>query len=320
MVSRRTLRVVLMIVLAVAYGRAATATPVVYSGGHGDIRANWNPAESPTVFTLVLHADKGAIVNGAPLATVTDYAPGAAVFRIPATANLGRIHNPTGFWSGNTSPPNNGYNFATGTYAYTGAAVGDPLWVISTNSIDAAHYGTPWIGLGAEPTGGSSGGNPWVTNLIYFRLTSFSFDGSGHGTTGGNFSASTATGARRWDTADGSFANDSFSVGAGSHIHPRLYFTEPGLYSVGITVTGTHVTYGEVSGSGTFTFEVVPEPGAATLVAVGLLAGAIGLGGRRRSRRCRKYGAGSSFTMPPNPRLDEKIALGMLMQLRCNKF
>jgi surface-anchored protein len=288
MVSRRNVCIGLIVMLAVACGPAATATPVVYSSGHGDIRADWNPAVNPTVFTLVLHADAGAIIDGAPLATVTNYAPGDALFRIPATANLGRVDNPTGFWSGNTSPPNNGYNFATSTYDYTGTGVGDPLWVISNNSIDAAHYGTPWIGLGAEPTGGSVGGNPWVTNLIYFRLTSFSFDGSEYGTTGGNFSASTGSGSRRWDTADGSFANDSFSVGAGSHTHPRLYFTEPGLYSVGITVTGTHVTYGEVSGTGTFTFEVVPEPAGLTLVLGGLLAGAIGLAGRQRSRMCRK--------------------------------
>lgn len=256
----------------------ALADPLIYSGGHGDIRANWNPATSPNLFTLVLHAEAGAIMDGIPLAATTDYAANAFVFQVPATANLGRIQNTTAFWGGNTSPPNNGYNFSTSVYDYTGTAVGDPLWVLSSNQADTIHYGTPWIGLGAEPTGATG----WSGNLIYFRLTSFSFDGSAYGSSGGQFSASTPSGSRRWDTADGSFANDSYSVGAGSHTHPRFYFTEPGTYSVGITVTGTHTTFGVVSGTEVFTFQVVPEPGSCVLAIAGCLAAAGGMLRRRR--------------------------------------
>lgn len=254
----------------------ALATPLIYSGGHADIRANWNPTTSPNVFALVLHAERGAIMNGVPLAATTDYAANAFVFLVPATADLGRIQNTTAFWGGNTSPPNNGYNFSTSTYDYTGTGVGEPLWVLSSNQADTIHYGTPWIGLGAEPTGATG----WSGNLIYFRLTSFAFDGSAYGTSGGQFSASTGTGSRRWDTADGSFTNDSYSVGAGSHTHPRFYFTEPGTYSVGITVTGTHTTYGAVSGTEVFTFQVVPEPGSCGLAIAAAAAGALRL--RRR--------------------------------------
>lgn len=262
----------------------ALATPLIYSGGHGDIRANWNPAASPNLFTLVLHADRGAIINGVALTGTAQYAANAFVFQVPATANLGRIQNTTAFWGGNTSPPNNGYNFSTLTYDYVGTPVGDPLWVLSSNQADTVHYGTPWIGLGAEPTGATG----WSGNLIYFRLTSFSFDGSAYGSSGGQFSASTPSGSRRWDTADGSFANDSYSVGAGSHTHPRFYFTEPGSYSVGITVTGTHTTYGVVSGTEVFTFQVVPEPGSCSLAIAGCLAVAGGLLRRRVPPLCRR--------------------------------
>lgn len=271
-------------ILALICGLVANstlATPLIYSGGHGDIRANWNPAANPNLFTLVLHADRGAIMNGVPLAATTDYAANAFVFLVPATADLGRIHNPTAFWGGNTSPPNNGYNFSTSTYNYLGTAVGNPLWVLSSNNADNVHYGTPWIGFGAEPTGATG----WNPSQIFFRLTSFAFDGSAYGTTGGQFSASTPTGTRRWDTADGSLANDSYQVGAGTHTHPRFYFTEPGTYSVGITVTGTHTTFGVVSGTEVFTFQVVPEPGSLSLAIAGCLALA---GGALRRRRTRK--------------------------------
>lgn len=262
-------------------GDSAFATPVTYSGGHGDIRANWDPATAPNLFTVVLHADAGAIMDGTPLTAAADYAGNAFVFQVPTTANLGRIQNTTAFWGGNTSPPNNGYNFSTSTYDYLGTAVGNPLWVLSSNQVDTVHYGTPWIGFGAEPTGATG----WVGNLIYFRLTSFSFDGTAYGTSGGQFSASTGTGSRRWDTADGSFVNDSYSVGAGTHTHPRFYFTQPGTYSVGITVTGTHTTYGAVSGTDTFTFQIVPEPGSCGLAVVGCLAVAGGALLRQRMRK-----------------------------------
>lgn len=274
-----TLAAILALICGLLAG-PALATPLIYSGGHGDIRANWNPATSPNLFSLVLRADPGAIIDGTPLTAAAEYAADSFVFRVPATANLGRIQNTTAFWGGNTSPPNSGYNFSTSTYNYLGTAVGNPLWVLSSNSADAAHYGTPWIGFGAEPTGLTG----WVGNLITFRLTSFAFDGSAYGATGGQFSLSTPTGSRRWNTADGSFANDSYSVGAGLHDHPRLYFTEPGSYSVGITATGTHTTYGVVSGTEVFTFQVVPEPGSCSLAIVGGLAVAGGLLRRRVPR------------------------------------
>jgi surface-anchored protein len=276
---------IIIVILALIYGILAApafATPIVYSGGHADIRANWNPATNPNLFTVALHADAGAIMDGTPLSAATEYAGNAFVFRVPAAANLGRIQNTTAFWGGNTSPPNSGYNFSTSTYDYTGAAVGDSLWVLSSNPADTNHYGTPWIGLGAEPTGATG----W-SSQIFFRLTSFAFDGSAYGSAGGQFSASTPSGSRRWDTVDGSFANDSYSVGPGSHAHPRFYFTEPGTYTVGITVTGTHTTFGSVSGTEVFTFQVVPEPGSCSLAILGIGGAAAGLLRRRISKKHR---------------------------------
>ena len=279
LVNMRNIAVILGLICGVL-AAPVFATPIVYSGGHADIRANWNPATNPNLFTVVLRADAGAIMNGTPLSAAADYAGNAFVFQVPASANLGRIQNTTAFWGGNTSPPNNGYNFSTSTYDYTGAAVGDSLWVLSSNQVDTIHYGTPWIGFGAEPAGVTG----W-SSQIFFRLTSFAFDGSAYGATGGQFSASTPSGSRRWDTADGSFANDSYSVGPGSHTHPRFYFTEPGTYTVGITVTGTHTTHGAVSGTEVFTFQVVPEPGACGLAMLGIGGAAAGLLRRRISQK-----------------------------------
>ena len=59
---------------------------------------------------------------------------------------------------------------------------------------------------------------------------------------------------------------------AGVHDHYNVAFTKAGLWEVGITVSGTHVTDGVVSDSGTFRFNVVPEPSTALLGGLGLLA------------------------------------------------
>lgn len=49
-------------------------------------------------------------------------------------------------------------------------------------------------------------------------------------------------------------------------------FTEKGIYELEFAISGTHVDDGLQSGSGVYTFEVIPEPSALLLGALGGLA------------------------------------------------
>ena len=64
---------------------------------------------------------------------------------------------------------------------------------------------------------------------------------------------------------------DSFSVPSGGHVHRTLFFTEPGIYQVGIQAAGLNGAT-QVSGSGVYTFQVVPEPSSLVLAALAAAA------------------------------------------------
>ncbi len=73
-------------------------------------------------------------------------------------------------------------------------------------------------------------------------------------------------------------AGNSRSFPAGSHIHFNWGFSAPGSYQLEFAISGEHVEDGIQSASGVFNFDVVPEPSAALLGALG----AVGLLRRRR--------------------------------------
>lgn len=92
---------------------------------------------------------------------------------------------------------------------------------------------------------------------------------------------------RIMDTADGSFANDSFTFPAGTHGHYNFAFTEPGFYTLTIGVSGQRTAAyggGTVSTQSDFHFQVVPEPSTIALLCTAVTA-AVVLAGRRRNRR-----------------------------------
>jgi surface-anchored protein len=78
------------------------------------------------------------------------------------------------------------------------------------------------------------------------------------------------------NSGDGTAAGDSIALTAGGHRHVNWAFTAPGVYQVAFEGSGT-LADGNVftsSGDVTYTFAVtaVPEPGAASLLALGGLA------------------------------------------------
>ena len=89
---------------------------------------------------------------------------------------------------------------------------------------------------------------------------------------------------QEWVLSDGqtNFTGDSFSVSANGHTHRTVFFTEPGLYQVGIQAAGLNGGT-SVSGSAVYSFQVVPEP--SSLALAGLGAAALAVAARRRCRR-----------------------------------
>jgi surface-anchored protein len=261
--------IALPLCLALAFATTCSARAEVWSAGHGDIGVAYDPLD-PTAFEMEVHAEQGATIDGVVISDQNGQAfePGDVTIRVPTTANLGRADNPTGFWTG---LPGNGYNFTGSQYDALGVPVGSPLWVLSPTGADADHYGTPFLGWATEEGfTGESFGN------ITFTPTSFTAPAGG---TMAVYEGST----QLWVLEDGdtSFTGDSFSVPAEGHVHRTVFFTEPGIYQVGIQAAGLNGAT-QVSGSGVYTFQVVPEPSTLALAA---LAAAAALPLARRLRR-----------------------------------
>lgn len=249
---------------------AGSARAEVWTAGHGDIGVAYDPLD-PTAFEMELHAEQGAVIDGVAITNPAGqaYEPADVTIRVPTTANLQRINNPTGFWSG---LPNNGYDFTGTAYNALGVAAGSNLWVLSFDAADAAHYGTPFLGWATEEGfAGENFGN------ITFTPTSFTAPAGG---TMAIYNGST----QEWvmQAGDTTFVGDSFSVPAEDHVHRTVFFTEPGIYQVGIQAAGLNGAT-QVSGSGVYTFQVVPEPATLTLAALAAAA-AVPLARRLRRR------------------------------------
>lgn len=83
------------------------------------------------------------------------------------------------------------------------------------------------------------------------------------------------------DNPASTFGSNSFGLLPGDHQHFTFGFTTPGHYEFEFTWTGTHVTDGEITTSGSFGFDVVPEPTTSGLLLIGITV--VAAARRRRS-------------------------------------
>lgn len=223
--------------LALSLGADAAVT---YSSGHGDIGLEYGGAG-----TLALHAHlhAGAVVDGVPLIADNEYEPEDIVFQVSASA-LSAISDPA-------------------LVAGTGVLIGNSVWTLP----EVDNPLLPFLGFGVEELDPAD----WTTNLSYTLASIMSPSGTGHfsvyqsdGLGGYNFLMSTALG--------GITSGDKVEMVAGSHDHFNFAFSEAGTWTVNFSASGTHITDGlQTSAPQSFTFNVIPEPSRAILMAFGFM-------------------------------------------------
>ncbi len=214
----------------------------IYSGGHGDIGLAYEDGQLIPHW----HLDNGAIVDGEPLPDSGgeghEYAPGDLIAQVSSLRNS-----------------------ASNSSTYLGVSTGTPIYVAGLLAFQ------PYLGFGTEEL------NPleW-TGDITVTLTGFTTPDGGEfalyttNTAGTNtvditLSSYDPSSANSWGLGD-----NIFGIGVGGHDHYQFGFTTPGEYSLTLQFSGLHNTDGLVTSSGTFNFNVVPEPSTYALLALGL--------------------------------------------------
>lgn len=145
-----------------------------------------------------------------------------------------------------------------GAAAALGVADGSTIWVCGK----AAYQ--PNLGFGAEELVPSD----WVGGSITLTLTAWS--GPGNVAIFSTNMSNTAVVDTIFSTynAAATLDGNTLEMFAGDHLHYTFAFTEVGAYSLEFTWSGTHVTDGVQTKSGTFGFNAVPEPSTNALFIV----------------------------------------------------
>ena len=226
----------------------------LYSADHGDIGIAYEDEGDGPEFFLHYHLGENAILDGSPVGNAPDgeeFEPGDITTVVPASTQA---------TMGSTTVLNTG----------TGVADGSPIWILPQGD----NPGVPFLGIAAEELDASlfPGG-------VTFSLGSVtSPSGSGHFSLWQQSGISTPEFFFSTNSPGDTTAGNELSMNSGAHDHFNYGFSEPGMWEVELTVSGTHSTEGLLTDTETFSFQVVPEPSTALLGALG----ALGLLRRRR--------------------------------------
>lgn len=130
-------------------------------------------------------------------------------------------------------------------------------WLPETEQA-AADNGTPFLGIGLEELDFDD----WVGGTVSLKLLSITGPGDFLLWQDDGFGGANVF----FDSA-----GDSFTLTAGSHTHYNWGFSEKGIYGLEFEISGTHVVDGLQSGSGLYSFQVIPEPSSTILGAIATL-------------------------------------------------
>ena len=253
------IRTAVTLTLSIFCGASALHCPAnagLYTAGHGDIRAYYEGDQLKLRYEL----DSGAIVNG-------------------QVVNSGGV-DPVSFSLSNllvtlpdfpVASPDNRFDF-------TGAAIGENLWLIPEGQPEAEATGSPWLGFSTEELAfdDSWSGNQLQVNLI-------AAIGPGHVSMFFSPEDELAAPQVHFATLDGIDGSDAYKqygsadlgLSVSTHSHVNWAFTQPGFYDVSLKFSGEHATDGYKEAFGTMRFAVaIPEPtslACATILGVCLL-------------------------------------------------
>lgn len=204
----------------------------IYSSGHGDLGVGYEFGELHPHW----HLGPGAVVGGAPLDVDAEYEPADLIALVPNPPSA----RPSGV-----------------EYDIIGVSAGADTWVLPQTGA----VGRPDLGLATEELDFAD----WTTQ-IRFELTAFA--GPGDFTLYRMVSGSPVF---YMATSDGVSSSDFRLLSPGGHQHYNWVFTDPGVYDLTLTISGTHAVDGFKTATETFTFNVIPEPSTYALAALGLV-------------------------------------------------
>jgi len=217
-------------------GPAAMAVSY-YTEGHTDIGLEYEDGE----FIPHWHLDGGNIVDGAPIPEEGEYEPDELI----------------AVFSGTRASP-------ADSAGYLGIPGGTTIYM-GGPSVNWQ----PYLGFGTEELDPAD----WVGG-IKLTLTTYTLPENGHFALYTTNPTGTSTFDLFLSTFDPSIADvdgigvNSFYLPAGGHEHYTFGFTAPGHYELTFEFSGVHATDGPVAGTGTFGFDVIPEPSTYGLIFV----------------------------------------------------
>jgi surface-anchored protein len=227
----------------------ASAAPVRYTAGHADIGLG----EEDRLW-LHLHAAQNTVIDGSPLPFPgAEFEPDEVIVIVPYASQEARP-------DGTQWDP-------------IGVASTTPFWILPQSSTP----GVPYLGLGTEEM------DDGVFDGDSLELRLIAMTGPGVFSTWENTMFGPDFFMSTYDGIDG---NDKVApILIPVHRHVNFGFSQPGTYLV------TFEAYGTIGGvahtdTGTFTFEVVPEPAVVGLLAAAGLTG-LALAARRRRKTSR---------------------------------
>lgn len=241
---------------------SASAAPAIYTSGHADVGVGYHVHEGVGELEPHWHTHIGAVVNGTPEPVDGEYEPGDMLALTTATR---------------LTPSGGG-----GLSALLGVPDGTQVWAMGSTTYQ------PNLGWGAEELAEAD----WVGKItVRFNPEASTLPlNAAFGLYTTNL-AGTNVVDRIFSSVSAAATDfdNTLELTPGDHAHFQWAFTQPGLYDLNFTWSGTHVTDGFKTATATFGVQAVPEPSTLAMLA---MAGGMGaFTAVRRLRRLRRSAA-----------------------------